>query len=297
MSHVDSQKSPVERYRQFGNQLPDAKKLHEVRVALGRSGRLTLAEAHVYVDLAAVSENPKKSTKWLYSARDATEQFIAAQTSPLSNPQHATLRTEGLLTLASIPMWEAILHNDTERIPPYEQMLAIGAEIAVVSRGSGRAIAKATEFAPVLLGLRSVERGGSDEQSYSSWLGRAALLREDKRATAHLYKVQKAETHNWDVGASLDIKNPRLLQFPPYKIQKKMGHVGAKDDYAEGIAPVVAREIGTSNIRNIIAACTAEYHGEDATPLSSAELDTITADLFRHFQPNASNATPPPRAA
>ena len=293
MSHVDSRKSPVERYRQFGNHIPDARSLHEIRTAMARSSTLTLAEAHVYIDLATTSENPRKMTKWLSSAREAAERLIAAQTSPLTNPQHATLRTEGLLTLAGIPMWDAILRNDIARIPPYQQVLEVAGEIANVSRGSGAAISKATEFAPIILGRRALERDHSDNHQYVGWLGRAALLREDKRATAHTYKVQKADTHNWDVGTSLDIENPQRLQFPPFKIQKKMGHHVTEGEYAKGIIPVVARQIGTSTIRNVIASCTSEYHGTGAMPLTSEELDAITDELFHCFVPTDS----PHRAA
>lgn len=284
MSHNAVPKSPLHRYRQFGDRFADADELHQLRADIGEAtGWGGIAESHLYIDLAVAA--PKKQARYLAKAKEVAERVISEHAQPLRNPEHASIRAEALITLAQIPTWDAILSNDPEKLPSYPQTLAISKEIAVVSRGSAKAITKATEFVPIILGNRTLEYDLHDSTSQVGWIGRAALLREDQRATKHTQRMAGVGSHNWDLGASLDTENPNLLQFPPYRIQKKLGYSPKDGEYAKGIVPIVARSVGTSNVRNIIYACIAEYEGKADSPMTSDELDKVTFDIFAHIKP------------
>lgn len=275
----------TERYRKYGDQLPDKDTLLRLNTDMSRyNGRVALTHAHVCIDVAAhygESGETGKVRRWLGRAKDISADLIqdTVLTSPSATESSlADNRAGALVTLAQIPLWEAIILNDSDKVPSTKDLLHISEDLAHTAQFSKRATTITVEFTDLVLGLRGIERGGH------GWLARTALRREDCRRSAKHDVATLTDSHNWDTGHTYSSFYPMALKNPPHKVQYKMDESTASS-YSDSISVVAARGIGLNNARNILASCRAEAERREAI-MSSDELDDVTSSLYFSFSEN-----------
>ena len=288
MNAVRRPKELTEQYRKYGDQLPDKDTLLRLNTEMSRhdGGRVALTQAHVCIDIAAHFGNDGEENKvrrWIGKAKKIAAELVqdtALSSRGIDNRSDvADSHAGAIVTLAQLPLWEAIILNDEAKLPSVRDLLGFSEELAHTAQFSQQATTVAVEFTDVILGMRGLERGEL------GWLGRTALRREDCRRSANHDVATHTDTHNWDTAHTYSSFYPLALTNPPHKVQYKMEETKTSD-YAPSISVIAARATGLNNARSILTACRAEIEGDEAL-LGSDELDTITRNLYYSFKENA----------
>lgn len=272
--------SPTERYRRYGDNIPEKETLSSLYHDLSSDRYLsTLTRAHVGIDMAVrVGMDNGKHQKWLSKAKSHLESILSLDVQ-LDRIPTSEAQVEAAIGIAQIPLWDAIITNDASKTPSYETMLTWAPTLMQNALQSGKALSKTMEFMPLLLGQRAFERTGI------GWIGRTALRREDCRKPSRTLEEIDPSGFNWDIGYTFDCHFPGALLDPPHKRNNKISHEPGEDDYKNGILALISRQVGTNNIRDILSGCLQEF-GEAKSPIGSLELDDITGELYENLKLN-----------
>lgn len=261
-------------YREHGGIRPSVERLRQFKTALeaaNNAGQGVLL-ADVCIDLAV--QQPKLAYQYIGEAGHALQRTILVAQSKIPQATHVQGQVYPVMALslvraAELGKWEQAIEK--ERVKPQYRSLLEAASKASLSAGQNTS-AESTliEATPVLLGARALERGTGP-----GWLGRTALIREDKGNFA---------AKNWDCGLSYsgdDFIDPRI------KLQiKKNGNRGTDREEAakHGILTISAGEHGFANVLQLVNGCLLENGlksnpGAGGKPYSTDQLDTITGTL------------------
>lgn len=284
---------PIADYRRTGNH-PHLEQLDYAHIRLNRrpeltnTGRLVLAD--LCIDLAMASGTTTHTDDAREHLTAAIDDIEAIEDPDLFGKEAHTL-VAAHLRRSELPAWTAACQGEPLALQ-YDEVLEASREVADLGKYSFEASSRVVQYIPVLLGLR-----GLTLQRPLGWLGRMSLHRE-AASPFSLKKGDKPRT-NWNVGISQPTE-PDQVRFdigdlisPPVKL-----HVSQKGDrrryrpqrYEQaGIAVINSIRAGFDDARQIIASCVqehmgGEHFGSEETPLSSMQLDDITASVATAIQ-------------
>jgi hypothetical protein len=291
----------VERYRSFGDSRPNSDQLTGLIAELTRAQpeqiNVAMALGECYLDLAV--EERGLATHWVGLADKVLRGTLARADEFTAGTNPQKLRdawvigsADARLRLAEIGNWDRAAQGLSPQNNYPDLLKACAATLPLLHQGSSVTdpeIQKALrEVTPVLLGERGLYLGIG-----VGWLGRLALLREDKRphgiATDEEGRVMNL---NWDAGISLDQRAASFTD-PPIRLQvkgsktqsrgkKQPGHVFSAYRQAN-IVPLSAGSLGFWDSRAVIVGCMAELEDVPRSLLPYADMGTIlsTAGLNR----------------